>query len=181
MTWTHKQFAQYEINETYFDRLVELYDPRKYTNTTYASRGFWAGSRWYGDVVMTCPARRTAHWASPHQNVFLYFFRHEYKVLPIIEKVAKAPLGVFHGSELGLVFDVPIILDAAEEQLSKAVIQFWTSFARTGRPVSEGQEWPAWSIEKDEVLALDVPMQVVNHSQIGKAEVCDFFDSIGPL
>ena len=82
---------------------------------------------------------------------------------------------------MGLVFDVPIILDAAEEQLSKAVIQFWTSFARTGRPVSEGQEWPAWSIEKDEVLALDVPMQVVNHSQIGKAEVCDFFDSIGPL
>jgi len=94
---------------------------------------------------MTCAARRSARWLSAAPNakpVFLYFFDQKLSAVPIIEAVSKAtrrhiflllplfsfyanlnrdvmlqkPMGVFHGSELALVFDFKELLLESKER-----------------------------------------------------------------
>jgi para-nitrobenzyl esterase len=76
---------------------------------------------------------------------FLYFFDHGYPA------VDDAGLHAFHASELPYVFGTldrtlplwPKIPATAEERkLSDAMIGYWSSFARTGRPVAAHE--PAW-------------------------------------
>lgn len=52
-------------------------------------------------------------------------------------------------------------LGEADEQLSEYMMQIWTQFARTGNPSVPGLvEWPEYSADTDQYLALDIPLQV---------------------
>ena len=82
------------------------------------------------------------------QPSFLYFFDHGYP--------AEDALGLhgFHASELPYVFGTfsgtpphwPKVPNTAQERkFSEAMIDYWTSFARTGRPQAANQsDWPAF-------------------------------------
>ncbi len=79
------------------------------------------------------------------QNAYLYFFSHDYP------NAAAANLTAFHASEVPFVFGSfantpagwPPIPDNAEERgLSDAMLDYWTSFARNGRPIAANG--PAW-------------------------------------
>ena len=82
------------------------------------------------------------------QPAFLYFFDHGYPA------EVTANLHAFHASELPFVFGTfnstpplwPRVPDTAEQRkLSDAMIGYWTSFARTGRPqASQEPDWPAY-------------------------------------
>jgi para-nitrobenzyl esterase len=82
------------------------------------------------------------------QPSFLYFFDHGYPAEDA------AGLHGFHASELPFVFGTfgstpplwPKVPDDAEQtKLSEAMIGYWTSFARTGRPQAAGEsDWPAF-------------------------------------
>jgi para-nitrobenzyl esterase len=79
---------------------------------------------------------------------FLYLFDHGYP------SADAAGLHAFHASELPFVFGTadrtpphwPKIDDTAKETaLSEAMMSYWTSFAKTGRPqASNGPDWPAY-------------------------------------
>jgi para-nitrobenzyl esterase len=83
---------------------------------------------------------------------YLYLWDHEYPAAD------QAGLHAFHASELPYVFGTfdgtpplwPKVPDtAAEHALSAAVMDYWTSFARTGRPQAAGSpRWPAFGKEK---------------------------------
>jgi para-nitrobenzyl esterase len=84
--------------------------------------------------------------ASLGQPAFLYYFSHSYP------SADAAGLTGFHASEVPFVFGTitetppawPAIPDtAAERHLSDAMLDYWTSFARSGKPTSE--RGPAWS------------------------------------
>jgi para-nitrobenzyl esterase len=79
------------------------------------------------------------------QPAFLYYFSHSYP------SADAAGLTGFHASEVPFAFGTiaatppawPVIPDTTtERQLSDAMVDYWTSFARTGRPTSQGG--PAW-------------------------------------
>lgn len=79
------------------------------------------------------------------QSAFLYFFDHGYPAAD------DRGLRAFHTSELPYVFGNldrtpevwPKAPDSkAERDLSEAMMGYWVSFARDGRPAAEG--WPAW-------------------------------------
>ena len=79
------------------------------------------------------------------QPSFLYFFSHDYPA------ARSAALTAFHAGEVPFVFGTltstpaawPKIPDTAEEHgLSRAMIDYWTSFARNGRPTAT--DAPAW-------------------------------------
>ena len=49
-------------------------------------------------------------------------------------------------------------------EASKNMTALWTSFARTGKPVAEGQpEWPAYSLENRTTFRIDVKCSVINN------------------
>jgi para-nitrobenzyl esterase len=82
------------------------------------------------------------------QPAFLYFWDHGYPAADT------AHLHAFHASELPFVFGTfdstpslwPKVPATAEEtQISDAMIGYWTSFARTGRPQAANEpDWPAF-------------------------------------
>jgi para-nitrobenzyl esterase len=79
---------------------------------------------------------------------YLYLFDHGYPAAD------EAGLHAFHASELPYMFGTirqtapawPTIPDTATERaLSDAMMDYWTSFARTGHPVAAGQpDWPVF-------------------------------------
>lgn len=80
------------------------------------------------------------------QPSYLYFFDHDYPA------AAAADLTAFHASEVPFVFGTisatpanwPAIPDTADERrVSDAMLDYWTSFARTGSPVAVHA--PAWT------------------------------------
>jgi para-nitrobenzyl esterase len=83
------------------------------------------------------------------QPAFLYYFSHSYP------SADTAGLGAFHASEVPFVFGTmtnmppswPAIPDtAAERRLSDSMLDYWTSFARSGKPSSgRGPVWNAFS------------------------------------
>lgn len=92
---------------------------------------------------------------------FLYLFDHAYPAAD------NAGLHAFHGSEIPFVFGT---LDRtpqfwprppkspAETRLSDAMIEYWTSFARTGRPTAEGEpDWPAFGPRRAYMAFEDAP------------------------
>lgn len=78
------------------------------------------------------------------QPAFLYYFSHSYP------SADTAGLTGFHASEVPFVFGAiaatppgwPAIPNTAgERNLSNAMVDYWTSFARTGRPASKDAAW----------------------------------------
>lgn len=100
------------------------------------------------------------------QPSYLYLFDHGY---PAAEH---AKLHAFHASEIPYVFGTfertpelwPKIPDTPEEKLfSKAMIQYWSNFAKTGTPVADNQpDWPSYGTEKAYMLFGENPQPSKN-------------------
>ena len=102
-----------------------------------------------GDVVFGWAAERLVRkQAAVGQPSFLYYFNHSYP------SATAAGLFGFHASEVPFVFGTmkktppswPAIPDTAlERSVSDAMLDYWSSFARDGRPVAAtGPAWPAF-------------------------------------
>lgn len=89
------------------------------------------------DLNFACPARLAAerHARNGHP-VWRYIYTHVYAN-------ATAPLGAFHGGELGFLFGPTPGFTAAEVDLSATMQRYWTRFATTGEP--SGGNDPVWS------------------------------------
>ena len=95
------------------------------------------------------------------QPSYLYIFDHGY---PAAET---ADLHAFHASELPYMFGTfdgtpplwPKVPDTARERrLSDAMIGYWSSFARSGRPAAKGEaDWPAFDSNEPYMLFSDTP------------------------
>jgi len=92
---------------------------------------------------------------------FLYYFDHGYPAAD------SAGLHAFHGSELPFVFGTSevtppnwpkIPATPQETNLSEAMIGYWTSFARTGKPQAANQpDWPAYGSMHSYMAFTDAP------------------------
>jgi para-nitrobenzyl esterase len=92
---------------------------------------------------------------------FLYYFDHGYPAED------SAGLHAFHASELPFVFGTfeatppnwpKIPVTPQEASLSEAMIGYWTSFARTGKPQAANQpDWPAYGSMHSYMAFTDAP------------------------
>jgi len=95
------------------------------------------------------------------QRAYLYLFDHAYPAADA------AGLHAFHASELPYVWGTldrtpprwPAVPDtAAERRLSNAMLDYWSSFARTGRPVAKAAPaWPAYGSAQTYVRFAETP------------------------
>lgn len=93
-------------------------------------------------------------------------------------------LEVYHAAELAFVFDMPMggfifpsELNEVEAQLSTAMIEYWTSFAKTGQPVSDvGIDWPQYTENKSTII-LEENLRIESGY---KEEQCAFWHQLYP-
>jgi len=141
--------AAYEsmIRERYGDLadvFLELYPSTNLQESIFAT----TRDALYGWTAERLARKQTALGVS----AYLYLWDHGYAAAD------EAGLHAFHASELPYVFDTfdgtpplwPKNPDTSEERaLAVALGDYWTSFARTGRPRAKGgPDWPAYSAEK---------------------------------
>ena len=162
--------AQYE--STIRDRYLDLADEflRLYPSAN-TEESILATTRdaLYGWTAQPLAMKQTALG----QPAFLYFFDHGYPAADA------AGLQGFHASELPYVFGTfdrtpplwPKIPSTAQETaLSDAMIGYWTSFARTGRPqAANQQDWPAFG-SAGAYMAFKEGPQPTNHLLPGMYE-----------
>jgi para-nitrobenzyl esterase len=176
------------IDEAKYTKLINLeYGPvapqvfAQYPLSQYKNP-FQAFSEIFTDEGMACAARRTARWLQNVSSIaYLYQFTHEADELQIVDP---GIFGVFHGSELPFVFNipdgdyygVPVVFAANERQLAYNIVDFWSQFAATGSPgTASGVTWPLYTAQTDQNIRLDLNLTIVQNL---KQEQCDFWDSV---
>ena len=166
--------AAFLQNETAADVLVGLYPVQQFQSP------WWAVSAILGGGGMKCPTRASARALSAKgMPYYQYYFTHELEVVRLF--LQSEYLGVFHGSELLMVFDLELGLwTSAEKELSRTFVQYWYNFVATGDPNGPGlPKWPVWdSTDPVQVLdtATDGGMGVHTEHAIMKAQ-CDYWDN----
>jgi para-nitrobenzyl esterase len=69
-------------------------------------------------------------------------------------------------------------LDAAQQQLSRDMIAYWTSFARTGRPSARGTPaWARYRTDTDTVQSLEPPRPLPD-AGFAVDHHCAFWDAL---
>jgi len=134
-----------------------------------------ASTQFAGTGSITIAERKHAQRGAP---VFMYVFTHESdRLIPGTQHV----LGAAHATEIVYKFNnVPRPNDAPSGQTpalgatsgdsrpssvkaARAMSEFWSTFARTGRPSAEGQPgWPFYTTDKRATMLIDAECKVVN-------------------
>jgi para-nitrobenzyl esterase len=93
-------------------------------------------------------------------------------------------LGAYHTAELqylftGQFFDLPVApLSPAQQQLSNAMISYWTQFAKTGDPNSSGEPvWSPYSAIADNFQSLIPPAPMVESNFNAGHQCSTFWDT----
>ncbi|CAG2116888.1 unnamed protein product, partial [Medioppia subpectinata] len=125
------------------DKITEFYLKDVAVNATNATkRAFW---NFFGDVVITCPTYLFAKdfaVNSPDRDV--YFFEWTYPSKFVGPVMGCTPeMGVCHAAEIEHVFGLPVLMKSPDADFSNSVVNMWTNFAKTGKPMAgTPYKWP---------------------------------------
>jgi len=136
------------------------------------------------DAIFACNARFAAEQLSQFVPTFAYEFNDENAPQRFLPPVS-FPYGAAHASEIQYLFGLPVAvpapeLDASQRQLSDAMIDYWTTFARTGRPSSSRTpSWAQYQAASDTMQSL-VPAAPAPETGFAAAHGCALWDSLRP-
>ena len=132
-----------------------------------------------------CTARALNRAWSKYVPVYSYQFND--RTAPSYFKPVSYPMRAYHTSELQYLFPqfhggqgTPGTLSPAQETLSDAMVDYWTTFAKTGSPNAVGSPlpvWPRFVPTSDDILYLDLPMPTPA-TGYGAANDCALWDSV---
>ncbi|MCU0358145.1 MAG: carboxylesterase family protein [Cyclobacteriaceae bacterium] len=124
------------------------------------------------DWVWGEPARMTAR-AFASKRAPVYMFQFGYVPVPMRER---SRYGAGHGSDVSFVFNTLQARWGAteatpqEKELARMMNTYWVNFAKTGKPNGKGLPvWPAYTIQKDEILDVDLDGNVAGKPDPRKA------------
>lgn len=135
------------------------------------------------DGIFSCPARNADRLLSNFVTTYAYEFNDKNAPPPqsSFNGLLTFPLGAYHTAELqylftGDFFGLPVApLSPAQRQLSKAMISYWTQFAKTGDPNSPGEPvWSPYSAIADKFQSLIPPTPMVE-SNFNASHKCSTF------
>jgi para-nitrobenzyl esterase len=117
-----------------------------------------------------CPSLMLAAGArDSNRSAFVYYF----------DRVRLGPeaaaIGAYHGAEIPYVFnthDEWLPTADRDSEISRAMMRYWVSFARTGNPNTDGlPEWPLFSVSGAESLRIGDTIRAMRHPEAGLCEV----------
>lgn len=154
-------------SSTYNAAVTELWGPLgsalvSSVLSLYPFAGYDSGGEALGasgtDGIFSCPARNAVRLLSRFVPTYAYEFNDENAppAQSLFGGLLTFPLGAYHAAELQYLFSgkpedalflfgIPTVppLSSAQQQLSAAMISYWTQFAKTGNPNWSGA--PIWS------------------------------------
>jgi para-nitrobenzyl esterase len=133
------------------------------------------------DGIFACGARQADISLSAFTTTYAYEFNDENAPPPQSQIPGLTfPLGAFHSAELQYLFDVGFFfeLNAAQLQLSDAMVSYWTTFAATGDPNSAATPaWAPYDPVTDMFQSLIPPTPTVE-STFSSDHLCGLWDNI---
>jgi para-nitrobenzyl esterase len=178
---TTEEFNRYaaSFGAPHTEKLLQKYPLSAYPSPSLAEIAMAQGSK-------ACTARLlNRNWAK-YVPVFSYEFRDQ--TAPSYFPETSYPMKAYHTAELQFLF--PMFrggqgtakpLSAAQEKLSDEMVDYWTSFARTGvpraKPANAATSWPRYSEAKDNVKYLDLAGSKVT-DRYGEGYDCALWDGI---
>jgi len=137
------------------------------------------------DEFFACTARRVDRLL--RQQVATYGFEFADENAPFYFPAASFPFGAAHTLEMQYLFPlfhggqgVPKPLNPAQEQLSDDMVSYWTRFAATGNPNSDGTPaWPRFTANQEQIQSLRPPASApISAEAFGEDHKCKFWDSV---
>lgn len=126
------------------------------------------------DALYACRARAAAQALSRYVPTYQYEFNDDDAPRFFQLRHLGFPLGAYHSAELQYLFTlrgIPSRLAGAHEKLAQAMVELWTTFARTGDP---GSGWPRYSIARHETESL-APPQPTTEASFAADHQCAFW------
>ena len=124
-----------------------------------------------GDHMFVFPAIEVARYhRDAGHPVYFYEFQHRpSSATGVVPEFVKAD----HGSEIAFVFGKPFLagnVTEEENKLSRAVMKYWTNFARNGNPNGEGLvHWPQYDLD-ERYLEIDLIQKAAKKLKEDKME-----------
>jgi para-nitrobenzyl esterase len=137
------------------------------------------------DQLMACPARRLDRLLTKY--VASYGYEFDDQNAPFFFPAASFPYGAAHTLEIQYLFPlyhggqgVPKPLNAAQEQLSQEMVDYWTKFAASGNPnASAAPAWPRYTTGQEQIQSLRTSSPLpIAASAFAEDHKCDFWDSL---
>ncbi len=131
----------------------------QYPAADYGGKSSAAVSAMLTDAFFACGAERLRRSLSARGlPVYAYEFAEAPAGGLIKDDISGVEQGAYHGAEFASLFYYPFFgLSPAQQQLAGDMQDYWSSFARTHRPVAQrsgAAVWPAYSPESAAVLSL---------------------------
>jgi len=132
-----------------------------------------------GDYYFTCPTNHFAQKFADHgMTVYYYHFTQRSSTSPWGQW-----MGVVHADELDYVFGHPLNASRrytdAERDLSRRVMNYFTTFAKTGKPMADDGVWPAYTRKDPKYFILNAENRGIGRGP--KATSCAFWNEFMPL
>jgi para-nitrobenzyl esterase len=149
------------------DRILALYPAEDYDTPQDAA------IQVYTDAAFTCSARRLARSASPHADIYRYFFTRR-------AQTRQGELPARHGIELlhvfGTLSDIPLFTPVeADLALSQDMMTRWAAFASGAPNYPAGLTWEAYDPARDNHLDFGA---TVTAAQDLRTTKCDLWDDL---
>jgi len=148
-----------------------------YPFSNYSSPGLALGAS-FTDGFFSCPARHTDKSLSNYTQTFTYEFNDENAPLNFGFVPATFLLGAYHTAEIQYLFNIfgtPAPFTSDQQRLSGAMVGYWTQFAKTGNPNSDGAPtWSSYNAATDKFQSL-VPATPMVESTFDAGHKCSSF------
>jgi para-nitrobenzyl esterase len=129
------------------------------------------------DGIFACSARNGDQLLSNFTTTYAYEFNDENAPPQPPPAGLSFPLGAYHGAEIQYLFDTGFFFEftPAQQQLSQAMVSYWTNFAATGDPNSPATPtWSPYNTAADQFQSLIPPTPTVE-STFNTDHICDAF------
>ncbi|CAL8109300.1 unnamed protein product [Orchesella dallaii] len=131
-----------------------------------------------GDYYFICPTNKFAEmYAAKNASVYYYFFTQRTSLNPWGDW-----MGVMHADEIEYVFGAPLNETkhtSAEKDLSRRIMKYFTTFAETGRPETEGEDWPLYTKAEPNYFILHSEKRGTGKGP--RAHTCAFWNEFMPV
>jgi len=164
------------MNKVYGSRIgplaLKMYPVDEFNPPVAGIVAAWSDSRF------KCPTLEMLDAIEPVQNpkVFMYSFEH------VPSWQTNKCMNVTHSSELGYLYPTNGIFYGTddEKQLSKSMAEYWSSFIKTGVPLStnSGVTWEPFTKDTQSYLVLNIPKVMMQ--QHFRKEECQFWNTTLP-